>query len=67
MITNDTEFNLYKVTSMWDMTHYIIAEDFLQLAEDLKTTEVEPDKIEMVDTCYLSNWLIEKILNNNNK
>jgi hypothetical protein len=63
MITNDTEFNLYKVTSMGDIEHYIIAENFQQLAEDLKETENEPDKIELIETCFLNNLLINNIKN----
>jgi hypothetical protein len=61
MITNETELNLYKVTSMGNIEHYIIAESFQQLAEDLKETETEPDKIELIETCYLNTLLINKI------
>jgi hypothetical protein len=63
MITNETEFNLYKVTSMGEQEHYIIAESFQQLAEDLKETETEPDKIQLIETCYLNTLLINKIRN----
>ena len=63
MITNETELNLYKVTSMGDIEHYIIAENFQQLAEDLKETETEPDKIQLIETCYLNTLLINKIRN----
>jgi macrodomain Ter protein organizer (MatP/YcbG family) len=61
MITNETELNLYKITSMWNIEHYIIAESFQELAQDLKDTETEPDKIEMIETCYLNNKLINRI------
>ena len=63
MITNDTELNLYKVTSMWDVEHYIIATDFLELSQDLIETKIEPDKIEMIDICFLNNLLLNKIKN----
>jgi hypothetical protein len=63
MITNDTELNLYRVTSMGDEVHYIIAENFMGLAENLKIAEIEPDKVEVVDICYLSQGLINLINN----
>ena len=63
MITNDTELSLYKVTSMWDVEHYIIATDFLELSQDLIETKIEPDKIEMIDICFLNNLLLNKIKN----
>ena len=63
MITNDTELNLYRVTSMGDEVHYIIAENFIELAQDLKIADTDPDKVEIVDTCFLSQGLINLINN----
>ena len=63
MITNDTELNLYKETRLEDDAEvYVVAENFIQLAEDLKITCVEPTKIELCDfTVFLSTWLINNL------
>jgi len=62
MITNETELNLYKVTSLENnLETYIIAENFQDLANDLEITANEPIKVEYMWDIYLSEWLINKI------
>ncbi len=64
-INNDTELTIYEVKLIEWHTNIIIASSFKELSEDLIENCLEAEEIKTMGECYLSNWIINTIKDEN--